>query len=134
MLFTNFAYKCSTDYELACGFERDLIFLTTEEALSAELPTRDTYPEKFRCPCLEYSSSFGVIREILNLNVEVAQALDDVRFLILSIATPMLKPEVKQAEISTIVETAACRFPANESYFVKILTYPKGSIHKYFPH
>lgn len=81
---------------------------TTDEALATKLPVRETYPEEFRCPLLDYPTPFLVTREILGLDVEIAQVLDEIRPLTTLITAPMLDPATQEIETAKIRAKAAC--------------------------
>ncbi|KAK0104453.1 hypothetical protein ONS95_004742 [Cadophora gregata] len=96
-----------TDYELACAFERELDLQSMETAISTELPIRENYPAKARCPVLPYPSTFQECRETLSLSITAAEILDDVRFLTTSITSCFLSPELEPTKTSKIQSTAA---------------------------
>jgi len=104
--------KNRTDYELACGYERDLIFQSTASALSVPLPIPETYPEKFRCPLMRYPTSFRDCVEGLGIGPLAAEVLDDVRFLTSEISDLMLdlESEYDEAQVNKIKSTAACEY------------------------
>jgi len=75
------------------------------------MPLRLSYPEKFRCPLLEYPTTFQDCRKTLNLSLVVAEILDDVRFLTISITACLLSPKLEPIKTSKIQSTAACKPP-----------------------
>ncbi|PVH87141.1 hypothetical protein DL98DRAFT_566878 [Cadophora sp. DSE1049] len=96
-----------TDYELACAFERELDLQSMESAIATQLPIRDNYPARARCPVLPYPTTFQECKETLSLSLTAAEILDDVRFLTTSITACFLLPELEPTKTSKIQSTAA---------------------------
>lgn len=81
---------------------------TVEQAISSDFMVRSTYPARFRCPLVEYSSTFEECYSELSLDIKIAQVLDGIRWLTGLITSSMLKPEQVPIESSVIIEYAKC--------------------------
>ena len=93
----------STDFEIACCFERDLFLIDPKMANRMLIPVPSEYSETLRSPLLPYSQTFAVDRTVLGLSAETAEILDDVRFLTLSITLALGSGDTEK-----IRSTAAC--------------------------
>jgi hypothetical protein len=74
----------STDYQIACAFERD-IFLLKDSVLDLITKTPDAYPTFLDNPLLQSEIRFIDIFLILDISRASAEILDDMRFLTTSI-------------------------------------------------
>jgi hypothetical protein len=96
----------STDFEIACCFERDLFLVDPMMANVMPIPVPPTYAEVLRSPLLPYAQTFGHDKTVLRISDETAEILDDVRFLTLSITSASDPGSARK-----IRTTAACQFP-----------------------
>lgn len=81
----------STDYELACSFERELCWLDPVLAHNIEFPIALTYPAALSSPLIAHVKTFGESREDLGLSLDAAEILDEVRPLTIAITSPFSK-------------------------------------------
>jgi hypothetical protein len=78
---------CSTDYELACCFERDLSMQDLNPMRDMDPPIPASYAEALKCPLIASPTTYKQTQEFLNLSMTTAEILDDVRFLTLLITS-----------------------------------------------
>lgn len=96
--------SCSTDYELACCFERDL-YLQPQPSADEDLRIPLSYPERFSSPLLPFEMTFQQSAGSLDLSLGAAEILDDVQALTLLI-TPYPLTKTPTAKIQSTASWA----------------------------